>query len=208
MPLHTETKKLDNSKKTQTLALFGKRGTFKYSTVPVQPKLATPIPLTHGNKSDEEEVEEKEENDENEEKDEKESIETDILPSSDKKALDDEQTNKPSTSARLIRNPPKAVEKHQEPEKEVATDRTLVVDGEDDDKHIITNGSNSSSHSSSSSSNATKKKRNRIRIRNDKGRENVDFDEEMVDTEKYSTWVPPQGQSGDGSTDLNEKYGY
>lgn len=204
MPLHTETKKLDNLKKTQTLALFGKRGTFKYSTVPVQPKLATPIPSTHGNKSDEEEVEE---NDEKEKKDVEEAIETDILLSNDKKVLDDEQTNKPSTSVRLIRNPPKAVEKHQEPEKEVVTDRTVVVDGEEDDKHIITNGSNSSSHSSSSS-NATKKKRNRIRIRNDKGRENVDFDEEMVDTEKYSTWVPPQGQSGDGSTDLNEKYGY
>jgi hypothetical protein len=31
------------------------------------------------------------------------------------------------------------------------------------------------------------------------------LDEERPD---YSTWVPPTGQSGDGKTKLNEKYGY
>lgn len=55
-----------------------------------------------------------------------------------------------------------------------------------------------------------KKRRNRMRIRGERGRENVDFDDsgELVDNEKYSTWVPPENQSGDGSTTLNDKYGY
>lgn len=56
----------------------------------------------------------------------------------------------------------------------------------------------------------TKKKRNRQRQRNERFRENVAYDEisELVSSEKYSTWVPPENQSGDGSTTLNDKYGY
>lgn len=54
----------------------------------------------------------------------------------------------------------------------------------------------------------SKKRRNRNKGR-EKYRENVDMDdtEEMIE-EKYSKWVPPQNQAGDGFTKLNEKFGY
>ncbi|CRL05797.1 CLUMA_CG018825, isoform A [Clunio marinus] len=54
-----------------------------------------------------------------------------------------------------------------------------------------------------------KKRKNRIRIRN-RLRENIDMDDndEYIDEEKISTWVAPENQSGDGTTHLNQKYGY
>lgn len=56
---------------------------------------------------------------------------------------------------------------------------------------------------------AKKKKRSRLRNREKhSNRSNVDFDEEIFDEEKVSKWVPPSGQSGDGMTALNEKFGY
>ncbi len=202
MPLHTETKKPDNSVK-KTLALFGKRGTFStvYSTVTKEPKCVKPIQSDDNKKSDEEEVEE---NDEKE------------APTDDKTILDDEQIKKPSTSAGLIRSPSESIEENEEPkvDQTSANERTKIPDAEDDSNSTqriaTTNESTSNSSSNTNNTATTKKKRNRVRIRSDKGRENVDidFDEEIVDTEKYSTWVPPQGQSGDGSTDLNKKYGY
>lgn len=58
-------------------------------------------------------------------------------------------------------------------------------------------------------SNNIKKKRNRIRNRG-KARENVDINdtEEIKDSAKYSGWIPPENQSGDGMTSLNKKFGY
>lgn len=56
---------------------------------------------------------------------------------------------------------------------------------------------------------AAKKRKSRVRIRN-RLRENIDMndDDEYIDEEKVSTWVAPEGQSGDGTTYLNQKYGY
>lgn len=54
-----------------------------------------------------------------------------------------------------------------------------------------------------------KKRKNRNRT-NNRLRENIDMndDDEYIDEEKVSTWVAPEGQSGDGTTHLNQKYGY
>lgn len=56
---------------------------------------------------------------------------------------------------------------------------------------------------------AAKKRKSRVRIRN-RLRENIDMndDDEYIDEEKVSTWVAPENQSGDGTTYLNQKYGY
>ncbi|XP_055630776.1 kanadaptin [Toxorhynchites rutilus septentrionalis] len=58
-------------------------------------------------------------------------------------------------------------------------------------------------------SSSNKKKRNRFRVR-EKNRDNVDFDdsEELQNEEKNVEWVPPENQTGDGMTSLNEKFGY
>lgn len=55
----------------------------------------------------------------------------------------------------------------------------------------------------------TKKRKTRIRIRN-RLRENIDMndDDEYIDEEKVSTWVAPEDQTGDGTTRLNQKFGY
>lgn len=56
---------------------------------------------------------------------------------------------------------------------------------------------------------SSKKRKPRFRTRN-RLRENIDMndDDEYVDEEKISTWVAPSNQSGDGTTHLNDKYGY
>ena len=63
--------------------------------------------------------------------------------------------------------------------------------------------------SSTSASSPAKKRKTRVRIRN-RLRENIDMDdyEEYIDEEKVSTWVAPEDQTGDGTTHLNQKFGY
>ena len=54
-----------------------------------------------------------------------------------------------------------------------------------------------------------KQRKTRVRIRN-RLRENIDMndDDEFIDESKVSTWVAPPDQSGDGTTHLNDKFGY
>lgn len=63
--------------------------------------------------------------------------------------------------------------------------------------------------STASSQEPSKKRKTRIRVRN-RLRENIDMndDDEYIDEEKVSTWVAPDDQTGDGTTHLNNKYGY
>lgn len=50
-------------------------------------------------------------------------------------------------------------------------------------------------------------KRNQQRLEKSKKDVDEDYDEDKF-REDYSTWVPPENQSGDGKTSLNEKFGY
>lgn len=70
----------------------------------------------------------------------------------------------------------------------------------------IPNETNEKSHPETIASTKNKNKnRNRNKIRHQ-----IDIDETEEDTtpQKYSGWMPPSNQSGDGITDLNSKYGY
>ena len=59
-----------------------------------------------------------------------------------------------------------------------------------------------------STAESKKKARQRIRIRKH-ARDNVDMEETVEETEeKFTDWLPPVDQSGDGTTALNEKLGY
>ncbi|XP_055678956.1 kanadaptin [Lutzomyia longipalpis] len=60
-----------------------------------------------------------------------------------------------------------------------------------------------------SESTTSKKRKTRSRNR-EKTRENIDMPDEDVedDLEKFSGWLPPEDQKGDGMTELNKKLGY
>ncbi|XP_050071894.1 kanadaptin [Anopheles maculipalpis] len=73
---------------------------------------------------------------------------------------------------------------------------------------VVSEAAGAGGHGDSTSIADSKKKR--TRLRGQKTRENVDIDDtvEMASEDKNVEWVPPSGQTGDGRTSLNEKYGY
>lgn len=185
--------------KKNVLPLFGKRGTFKFSSSTSSSGIKTNTNLSSSSKattkiehkSDEEEMEE----------------EAVPISSDDVITIEKETHKSPENSEKAGVSEHNICERIEESEKEdirsikrkhqakIKEDKDEIYE-DDDGKQI--------------EKQLAKKRRNRIRIRGERGRENVDFDDsgELVDNEKYSTWVPPENQSGDGSTTLNDKYGY
>lgn len=81
-----------------------------------------------------------------------------------------------------------------------------------DSKNIATQETVDEESTTQQNANAgsSNKNRNKNRHRGNKMRYQVDIDETEEDTtpQKYSGWMPPENQTGDGMTDLNSKYGY
>lgn len=126
-----------------------------------------------------------------------------------------------SSSSSISKNDYKSDEEEIEEHDEEKTNIEIQSEMKSNETLPSTNLSNSNSHSSETKTieetneeslikAAAKKKRNRVRIRGDRYRQNVDMDDsfEQEDVTKYCNWVPPENSQGDGSTNLNEKYGY
>lgn len=193
-PLSSENSVDENKAKKPDLPLFGKKGTFKFSSSKVNETQSIAKPPKKDYRSDEEEMEDAEEIDSSNIKLDKTKDPPTI--ESIKEEENDSITSEPIKEDIKIPTPAKAPSE----EKQIIKCKSP--------KHIEMEAEQSNAVATAAA--VKKRNRNRLRIRGDKSRENVDYDdaEEFVDQEKYSTWVPPKNQSGDGSTNLNDKYGY
>lgn len=201
----------DSGKKKIALPLFGKKRTFGLGKTtstsnPIKPKVAK-IEISHIEPNDA--VEEFDDEEDDKKISSKAPKSNDVTPASDSvskpETLDAvKETEKPvATSDNVLKaaSPPPLKQDSQlkslEPTSEVQNSPTEVQNTEQFNMEI-------------ESRTTSKRKRNRTRIRGDKNRDNIDIDdaEEVADSDKYSKWVPPENQSGDGITDLNSKFGY
>lgn len=195
---HTDTKK------KLTLPLFGKKGKFSFRSTIVpsikKPKLESEIEFEIEEDSPDEEQEKdlshKAKDLSHEAKDVSPpatSTEAGAGKSSDLERLEDKK------------HPDKPEEKVKETVEIESDEETVDTEEQEDNADQI-----QTSPLNLSSSSSKKKKRSRNRNRSDKKHERTDYDDtgEVTDSTKYSGWVPPVDQSGDGITDLNSKYGY
>lgn len=116
-----------------------------------------------------------------------------------KQAAEPKRVHGPSFNPDLLeQHRKKVVESSSEPEKKPQKKRKSEADCEEP------------SGSGSAEGVDSKKKRSRNRAGRERNRDNVDFDdsEELQAEDKNVEWVPPVGQSGDGMTSLNQKFGY
>lgn len=171
------------AKKKFALPLFGKKGTFNFrSSLPAKkPKLneAKPQSGIIDGPEEEEDEEEKQETD------------TPSMMDVDKHRKPDSTESQGSSTQKSETKSPAKPEIPEKREKIIDTPASAVIDDE-----------------AGSSTKRKRNNRNRNRNRNKNHRMDYDESEELTDSTKYSGWVPPQDQQGDGMTDLNSKFGY
>lgn len=113
-----------------------------------------------------------------------------------------ENVNKIAVKSDLVKEPMKPEESSEPAEKKMKAEKPSK-------SVLILSPTNESATTTSALQESSKKRKTRIRVRN-RLRENIDMndDDEYIDEEKVSTWVAPDNQTGDGTTHLNNKYGY
>lgn len=177
-------------RKKLSLPLFGKRGTFKFVSSPVVGKVAEKTAATLPPVDDQ-------------------AVEVDEV---EDVVAEEHQTGAESPIAK-----PKVVDDMPAKRRKAAPAEQLLADvpqedvNVDDARSVDTTEDPEAAAAAAAELAAAKKKRSRPRIRGERPRDNIDMDEpaELVaNSDKYSTWVPPTDQSGDGSTSLNDKFGY
>ncbi|XP_026462542.1 kanadaptin-like [Ctenocephalides felis] len=89
-------------------------------------------------------------------------------------------------------------------------DKSINESFTNDDKSINESFTNDDKSINSIKKSISSKKQNRNRFRNRIKDERADDNSETIEQlgEKYNTWVPPKNQTGDGRTELNDKFGY
>lgn len=219
-PLKSDGKKSNESqtKKSFELPLFGKKKTFGFDKLKQHTVNAKQIKSIENKVEDDESIEEFDE-DENDMKStrqintesvsETKTKENSIVEAS-KIATNCDEEIKESTSA-TEKEKPEIKERQKIDQKKLTTSKI-----NDTDHHKPIPSQPSSDKTTIEKNNPEPPKtvastKNRRKIRNRyKARQQIDIDDTEEDTspQKYSKWVPPSNQSGDGITDLNSKYGY
>lgn len=107
----------------------------------------------------------------------------------------------PKSSTKEIPPSPQKTDEKIDKNKESASDEQCSSNSE--------SAGNAHSVKNSSSSAVAPDKKGKSRHRN-KIRHHIDIDDSGEDTspQKFSSWMPPDNQTGDGMTQLNSKYGY
>ncbi|XP_031639775.1 kanadaptin [Contarinia nasturtii] len=121
----------------------------------------------------------------------------------------DEQINESSDSSSKENVETKDRVKTKEQQPQLVSEKKLTTPKTNTDTIASSQSTEETTEKSNTEVSAATKNKSKNRNRN-KVRHQIDIDdtEEDKSPQKYSGWVPPSNQSGDGITDLNSKYGY
>ncbi|XP_019513921.1 PREDICTED: kanadaptin [Hipposideros armiger] len=206
----TQTTDAENKAKKLTLPLFGamKGGSkfkLKTGTVGKLPPKRPELPPTLMRMKDEPEVEEEEEEEEEEEKEKEEQ---------EKKKMEtgsswSQQEREPEEAVQEM-SPPTDVTCSKETKHHENTSQLSQVE-QSKDYREISEAAASSCEEPSASKNEYEKSRDELKKKKVPGPGKLPStlsSKYPEDDPDYCVWVPPEGQSGDGRTHLNDKYGY
>ena len=220
-PLKSDVTKSDGSqaRKKFELPLFGKKKTFGFDRLKQQ-AVQTKQASQSGNKVDEGESIEEFDEDENDTK--RTEKTTESVSETAAKEIPIVETSKVATScddeikeSTDVAAATTATEKLETNERKIIEKKQSLKSKINDTKHHEPTPSQPSTEIQNTKNDlelpVTTNTKSKIKNRNrNKVRQQIDIDDTEEDTspQKYSGWIPPSDQKGDGITDLNSKYGY